>query len=257
MLVVLVAGHALLQVAVHRHRVEQVLQVVAVAGHGGMQVGLAVLIGAVAQVVGFPVEHVKAPLVLEHQIDEAAQVALERVELECGHRVVVVAHRGGQIAGDQVARGQVEFELDQPAVQRHVGQREAAGQRRVQHVAQHAAEHRRQQRGGVTVDLAGAQALRMQPQSGVDGLGPSLRISEVGALEHGVHAFAGHRPAGETQDVVVWRVEGRGRRQRCLRGRCLACAQIVVDGSTFVLCAVGQAAVAADPPGGGDAARRG
>ena len=86
-----------------REGVAQRLEVVALIDHrGGDPIG-AVVGGVVAEVVGLPVEHEVAAPVFEHQVDEAAQVAVERAEGQRRHGIAVAAQQGRERAGIQAA----------------------------------------------------------------------------------------------------------------------------------------------------------
>ena len=83
-------------------------------------------------------------------------------------------------------------------VRRHLGQADAAGQGRVQHVVQHTLQHAWPCRAA----LVGWQRLGEVLQRARHRGRPAAGVAEVDALEHRVQAFTGGRAAWKAQDVV-------------------------------------------------------
>ena len=114
MAVVIVVRQSHLQQPVQCQQVEQILQLVAVGQHRGLH-GLAA-IGLIrsAQPVRLVVQHMETPLMLEHQVDEALQHAVELPRQQRGPRRTierVLAHPGIQRRQVDVLHRQHEAHL--------------------------------------------------------------------------------------------------------------------------------------------------
>ena len=137
----------------------------------------------------------------------------------------------------------MELQLDLPARRRHVRQAQA---HRASGACSTSCSMRSSMRGHSARPSSAGKAGAKRRSAASHGRGPSGRIAEVDALEHGMQTFAGHRTSREAQDVV-----GLGRRGRAGRSTGVGRrrhAQIMVHGRVVVARAMRQAAVAADPP---------
>ena len=128
MAVVIVVRQSHLQQPVQCQQVEQILQLVAVGQHRGLH-GLAA-IGLIrsAQPVRLVVQHMETPLMLEHQVDEALQHAVELPRQQRGARSAterVLAHPGIQRRQVDVLHRQHEAHLH--LILPQAGQRERGG----------------------------------------------------------------------------------------------------------------------------------
>ncbi len=97
-----------------RQGVELVLQVVAMLHHGLLQRRPAVVGRAHAEVVGFVVEQIPAPLPLEHQVDKALEHPLHGGEAErlvAPRQGVVLLAKRGQRRCRHPPHGQEELQL--------------------------------------------------------------------------------------------------------------------------------------------------
>ena len=80
--VVIVVGEAPLQVAMQGHCIEVQLKRVPLPGHRGGHDFRAVCASIGAQTVGLPVHDIKAPVVLENEVNKALQPSAAIVELQ-------------------------------------------------------------------------------------------------------------------------------------------------------------------------------
>ena len=203
---VVVARQAAAEVTVQGDGVEQVLQVIAMGLHRRLQARGGVVDRLIAEVVGLPVQDPEAAVVLEHQVDEALEVAVEVGEGQPRHAITLPRQPGVELRRRQPRRGQVEAELDQAAASRNAVQAQRGGgavagrqQGRGEHVREQAAQHARESnRRGLLVlspdhrapppSPLVRQPLRVGGERAVDRGVPACRFGEAGSLEHRVHA---------------------------------------------------------------------
>ncbi len=198
---VVVVGEPLPEVAVQGDAVEQVLQMVAMLGHRRRQRLLLVVGRGVTEMVRFPVEDVVAVGMAEDQVDEALEIAGQRLEAQPRQRVAVPVQPVIEHLGRDSCCRQVEPQFDQALLARDGGEDDIARQSGRQDVVEQAAQHARQTRGGFRRRQAG-QRLWAGGQRLRDGVWPATRIGKVDTLEEGVHAIAGGRTAREAENVV-------------------------------------------------------
>ena len=151
MAVVVIAGQRRLQMLVHRDRVDQKLQPVAVAGHFLAHAGRVEIRRPAAPAVGLPVDDVVAPVVAEEQVEKAGQVPAGDGPVPVGHGVretpVAILARDGRLERRRPPirqRREVEFPFrDTVGVGNHPERESAAcailgGQHAVEDAANHA-----------------------------------------------------------------------------------------------------------------------
>ena len=217
------------QVAIEGDRVQQVLQVIALVAHRDGQRPLRVARWAVAEVVRLPVKDEKAAFVLEDQVDEALEEALQGREGQPRHAVAAtacsVSFKVSRV--ESGAAGQVEFEFDELARRRfRSGPRPSSpgcavpsgsGVPSTSSSMRDSMRARRSPLPGRPAPVpafslgdrrraivAPGDAKRVEHAHGiVDPAHPGVGAVEVDLFEDLVDAFAGRRTAREVQDVVV------------------------------------------------------
>ncbi|MPN28392.1 hypothetical protein SDC9_175833 [bioreactor metagenome] len=109
---IVVAGQATSEMAVQCDAVEQMLQMIAMCLHGGLERRRTIIGRLLTQVVGLPVQHPVTPPVLKHQIDIALQIACQIAKTQSGHRVAMRCQPGVEAGRIQVQHRQVKTQLN-------------------------------------------------------------------------------------------------------------------------------------------------